>query len=172
MIILIAAMSRDRSIGQDNELLWHISEDLKRFKNLTSWHTIVMGRNTYESIGKLLPNRVNHIISSTYTDTNITDNDKNIGQEYQLFHSLDTWFDRYKDHQDETVYIIGWGQIYNTFLPYADQIELTVVHSDIHGDTHFPVFEEEFVEQGREEYKNDDYTYDFISYHRKEHEKI
>ena len=131
-----------------------------------------MGRNTYESIGKLLPHRVNHIISSTYTDSNIQSNDKNISQKYQLFQSLDAWFDRYKDHEDETVYIIGGGQIYKTFLPYADQIELTIVHADIQGDTHFPVFEDTFIEQGREEHQNEDYSYDFISYHRKEHEKI
>ena len=131
-----------------------------------------MGRNTYESIGKLLPQRVNHIISSTYTDKNIQANDKNISQEFQLFHSLNNRSDRYKDHQEETVYIIGGGQIYKSFLPYVDQIELTVVHTDIQGDTSLPVFEDEFTEQRREEHKNDEYTYDFISYHRKEHEKI
>ena len=66
-----------------------------------------MGRNTYESIGKLLPNRVNHIISTTYTDQDITQNPKNTGQEYQLFQNLDQWFARYDKNKNEKIYIIG-----------------------------------------------------------------
>lgn len=131
-----------------------------------------MGRNTYESIGKLLPNRVNHIISTTTTEQNITKNTKNDGQEYQLFNSLESWFDRYKNNKEEKIYVIGGGQIYSTFLPYADQIELTVVHAGIQGDTSFPVFEDEFIEQKKEQHKTDEHTYDFISYCRKHDEKI
>lgn len=130
-----------------------------------------MGRNTYESIGKLLPQRTNHIISTTYTDKNITDNEKNSSQEYQLFHTLEEWFERYNKNKDKKIYILGGGQIYKAFLPFADQLEITLVHADIPGDTTFPVFEDEFTEYKRISQASNDYDYDFISYHRKDNEK-
>ena len=124
---IIVAVAENDAIGYDNHLLWHISEDLKRFKNLTIGHHIIMGRKTYDSIGKPLPGRVNVIISRQ----------ENLKIEGCIVvKSLEESFEFAKN--DSEVFIIGGGEIYKQALPIVDKIYLTRVHAGFAGDTFFP----------------------------------
>lgn len=133
-ISIIAAVSKNNVIGRDGKLPWHISEDLKRFKRLTSGHVIIMGRKTFESIGRPLPNRTNIIITR---DKNFTP------EEVVVTHSVEEALDigREKEERGE-VFIIGGGQIYTQSMRYADKLYLTVVEEEIEGDTYFPDYSE------------------------------
>ena len=126
MISIIAAVAENGVIGDRNTLLWHISEDLKRFKALTSGHPVVMGRKTYESLGRPLPNRTNVVLSR---------------QELRLegcrvVHSLAEAVALFP--RDEEIFIIGGAEIYAQALPSADRLYLTRVHRSYEGDTRFP----------------------------------
>jgi dihydrofolate reductase len=129
-INLIAAVGRNNEMGLDNKLLWHIPEDLKRFKKITEGKPVIMGRKTYESIGKPLPNRKNIILSSQkqkkFTgDVVITNNTTSAMTHAQLTRA-------------DEVFVIGGAGVYKEFLPQADQIYLTIVHSEFQADTFFP----------------------------------
>lgn len=124
---IIVAVAENDVIGYDNHLLWHISEDLKRFKSLTLGHHIIMGRKTFESIGKPLPGRVSVIISRQ-------ENLKIEG--CVVVNSLDEAFEVAKN--DSEAFIIGGGEIYKQALPIVDKIYLTRVHAGFAGDTFFP----------------------------------
>ena len=143
MITLIAAMSTNRIIGTNNTLPRDIPSDLKRFRELTRGHIVVMGRKTYESIGRLLPKRENHIISSALQlhDIHNTDPDTSV----RIFESMEERLYRYEANNDKHIYIIGGGEIYRQFLDYADDIQLTLIHKEINGDTSFPLFEDKFT---------------------------
>ena len=126
-IILIAAVSENHVLGRDNKLIWHISDDLKRFKKLTYGHSIIMGRKTYESMPAALPGRRNIIL---------TRNKKYIAEDAFVAHSI---HEALKLSNDDTCpYVIGGGEIYSLFLPIADKIELTRVHKIFEGDAFFP----------------------------------
>lgn len=128
LVSIIVAVAENGVIGNDNQLLWKLSDDLKRFKQLTSHHCIIMGRKTYESIGKALPNRKNLIISRNknlhYTDTII-------------FNTLNDAIRYAESIHEEEVFIIGGGEIYKQALQFANKIYLTKVHTQIDGDTYF-----------------------------------
>ncbi len=128
IVSLIAAMSENRVIGKDNELPWHISEDLKRFKRITVGHTVIMGRKTYESIGKILPNRTN-IIMTRDPDYEVED--------AIVARSLDEAIRRSKG---EEVFVIGGEEIYRMAIERADRLYLTMIHDEIVGDAFFPEF--------------------------------
>lgn len=124
---IIVAVAENDVIGYDNHLLWHISEDLKRFKSLTLGHHIIMGRKTFESIGKPLPGRISVIISRQ----------ENLKIEGCIVvNSLDEAFEVAKN--DSEAFIIGGGEIYKQALPIVDKIYLTRVHAGFAGDTFFP----------------------------------
>jgi len=129
MISIIAAIGKNRELGKDNKLLWHIPGDFKRFKELTSGHVVIMGRKTYESIGKSLPNRINYVITR----------DKN----YQavgcfIFNSLENAINFAKKKTFE-VFIIGGAEIYKQGIKYADKLYLTLVNKEYSdADTFFP----------------------------------
>lgn len=137
MIKMIAAVSKNHQIGKDNELPWHISEDLKYFRKITSGQAVLMGRKTFESIGRPLPNRRNIVLTRNAT-FNSEDNAKGI----EVVHTLEEALALCKTL--EQVFIIGGGQIYSAFLPYADELYLTLVDKEIDGDTDFPSFEKDF----------------------------
>ncbi len=145
MISLIAAISTNNVIGRDNKIPWHISEDFKRFKSLTMGHPIIMGRKTYESIGKPLPGRINIVITR----------DENYSPEgVDVVHSVDKAVDlaKTKEGSDE-IFIIGGGQIYSQSMDLADKIYLTVVEQEVQGDIFFPDysnFKKVAFEQGGE----------------------
>ena len=125
---IIVAMTDDRVIGRDNKLPWHISEDLKRFKALTMGHPIIMGRKTYESIGKPLPGRHNIVISRE---------PKRSYAGVTVVQSLDAALDAFAA-VDTELFVIGGAKIYELALPIADRLYLTLIHSKFEGDTFFP----------------------------------
>lgn len=126
-ISIIVAISENNAIGKDNELLWHLPKDLKRFKEITTGHTIIMGRKTFESIGKPLPNRHSIVIT----------NNKNYKAEgATVAHSVQEALN--KTQNEEEVFIIGGGKIYKETLALANKLYLTLVHDSFKADTFFP----------------------------------
>ena len=129
IISIIVAVAENGVIGHDNKLIWHLPEDLKNFKRITSGHHIIMGRKTFESIGKPLPNRVNIIITRN--------------QDYHhdgcsVVHSLSQALDKARKSDESEVFIIGGGRIYQESLLIADKIYYTQVKASFKGDTVFP----------------------------------
>ena len=127
MISIIAAVASNGVIGGSNRLLWHISEDLKRFKAITSGHPVVMGRKTFESLGRPLPNRTNVVI---------TRNSAYSAEGVRVVASLEEAIALFSG--DEEVFVIGGGEIYTQALPIADKLYLTIVEYPYKGDTMFP----------------------------------
>jgi len=127
-ISIIVAIAENNAIGKNNELLWHIPEDLKRFKKLTTGHTVVMGKNTYLSLPiKPLPNRRNIVISD-----NKSDNFEGCEMAFSIKEAIN------KFDQDKENFIIGGGMVYRSFLPLADKLYITKVHKSFDADTFFP----------------------------------
>ncbi|MDC6390689.1 dihydrofolate reductase [Maribacter sp. PR1] len=160
-IIMIAAAGEDNSLGKDNDLLWHLPDDFKRFKRLTSGHKIIMGRKTFESFPKPLPNRTHIIITR---DENYTTNyDHCI-----VVHSIE---DALNLISNEEAYIIGGGEIYKQGEEYSDFIELTRVHGQFEADTYFPEIDEDIWEVIEKEYhpKDEKHKFDFtyVTYERR-----
>jgi len=153
-ISLIAALGKNRELGKDNKLLWHIPEDMKRFKHLTTGHVVIMGRKTYESIGKALPNRINIII---------TQNTTYHAPHCLITHSLDEAIRIAKEKENEEIFVIGGGQIYQQTIPYSDKLYLTIVKETYDADTFFPDYAEfkKVIERKQSSYKN--YLYQFIT---------
>ncbi|ALB43917.1 MULTISPECIES: dihydrofolate reductase [Clostridium] len=130
MISIIVAIAKDNVIGKDNKLLWHISEDLKRFKKITTGKKMIMGRKTFESLPGILPNR-EHIVLTRDNNFNV-DSDK-----VTIEHDFNSVLQRYLKCEDE-VFVIGGAEIYKQFLPYAKKLYLTKVDEEFEGDTYFP----------------------------------
>jgi dihydrofolate reductase len=127
MVIMIAAAAENNALGKDNQLLWHLSDDFKRFKELTTGHYILMGRKTFESFPKPLPNRT-HVIITRQPD-----------YRYEgciVVDSIENAMATVPQNQD--AFIIGGGEIYKQGLPFSDKIELTRVHESFEADTFFP----------------------------------
>lgn len=129
---IVVAVSANNAIGKDNQLLWHLPADLKHFKNITSGHTIVMGRKTYDSIGKPLPNRRN-IVITRQTGLQLAG--------IEVVNSLEEAMNLCKDK--EQVFIIGGAEIYRQALSICDKIELTRVHQEFEADAFFPELDNE-----------------------------
>ena len=131
MIQLIVAVAQNGIIGGNNQLLWRLSADLKHFKTITTGHAVVMGRKTFESIGKPLPNRVNVVISRQSATTFP-----------EGVHVVSSWEEAQKwcqaTHPDKICFVIGGGEIYRLALPEVDKIHLTRVFTEPAGDTSFP----------------------------------
>ncbi|KAF2515932.1 dihydrofolate reductase [Flavobacterium foetidum] len=152
MIIMIAAAGENNELGKNNKLVWHLPNDFKRFKSLTTNHHIIMGRKTFESFPKPLPNRV-HIVISRQEDYKpegciVTD-------------SIENAIALCPENEDS--YIIGGGEIYNLALPFTDIIELTKVHHTFEADAFFPKIsksEWQLVES-EENFKDDKHLYDY-----------
>ena len=133
MLILVAAAAENDALGKDNELLWHLPDDFKHFKSLTSHHYIIMGRKTFESFKAPLPNR-KHVIITRQSDYVVPEG-------CVVVHSLEQAL-KLTSGQEE-VFVIGVGEIYELALPYADKIELTRVHHSFEADAFFPKLKEE-----------------------------
>ncbi len=127
MIIMIAAAAENNALGKNNDLVWHLPDDFKRFKELTSGHPIIMGRKTFESFPKLLPNRT-HIIITRQKDYQ--------PQHCIVVNSIEKALEFVPEEED--AFIIGGGEIYKQALDYTDVIELTRVHASFEADTFFP----------------------------------
>ena len=160
-LTLIVAVSENDVIGKDNDLIWHLKNDLKRFKALTSGHCIIMGRKTFESFPKPLPNRTHIVITRQ--------------QNYKapegviIVNSLEAAIK--KAEQDTNPFIIGGGEIYKQALNVVDIIEFTRVHHSFEGDTFFPVINETiWKETDRIFHKKDDlhkFDFSYITYKRR-----
>ncbi len=131
MISIVAAVAKNNVIGSKNDLPWYIPEDLKRFKELTTGHTVLMGRKTYESIikrlGKPLPNRNNIIITRQ--------NNYKAPEGVEAYSSLD---DALAAHRDDEIFVIGGAAIFKETLPLADRLYITHIDKEYEGDVYFP----------------------------------
>lgn len=158
MISFIVATSENGVIGKDNQIPWHLPDDLKRFKKITMGHPIVMGRKTFESIGRPLPGRENIVLTRN----------KNIELDgCTVFHSEEELID-YCTSQKEEVFIIGGAYLFKMFIPYVDRLYLTKIYEQFEGDVFLPEmdfsqFEITSKEQGLKDEKNP-YTYEYIVY--------
>jgi len=133
MISIIVAVAENNAIGKDNDLIWYISDDLKRFKRLTTGHTILMGRKTYESLPNgALPNRENVVITHNKTLEL---------KGCTMLHSVEEAIEKYADSPQE-IFVIGGGSIYEKLLPHAQKIYLTKVHASFEADVFFPEIDE------------------------------
>lgn len=133
LITLVVAIAENRVIGYNNKLLWHIPEELKYFRDLTLNHTIVMGRKTYDSIGRALPNRENLILSN---QANL------VIPHCQIMHSINEVLSLIRTE----LMIIGGANIYKAFLPYAHRIFLSFIPSAYQGDVYFPELGSEWIQ--------------------------
>ena len=162
MLSIIVAKAKNNAIGKDNQLLWHLSDDLKRFKTLTTGHTIIMGRKTFESLGRVLPNR-KHIVFTQNPDFKV--NDENV----EVVHSM-LQIQEYIENKEEN-FVIGGAMIYNLLMPYVTKMYVTEIHKDFEGDAFFPKIDlNKWQEISREKgLKNEENNldYDFVVYERK-----
>lgn len=157
VISLIAAMDKHRVIGKDNTLPWKISADLKRFKELTSGKPVIMGRKTFESIGKPLPNRTNIIITR----------DKNyMASGCIVVHSVEGALKAAAVGKE--VMVIGGAEIYKQFLPRANRLYLTLINEEFEGDAYFPEYNKnEWKEVFREDHEDNGLRYAFVNLERR-----
>ena len=159
MISIIVAIAENGVIGDKNALLWNIKEDMRRFRTTTMGHPVVMGRKTFESIGRPLPKRTNVVITRGNSEF----------EGCQMAHSLEEAVTMFSS--EEEVFIIGGAQIYKQALPLADKLYLTIVHRNYEGDTSFPEIDySDWREVAREEFAHGeeyDAPFTFIDLERK-----
>ena len=160
MITIIAAIGKNGELGKNNDLIWHLPNDLKRFKKVTAGHHVIMGRKTFESLGKPLPNRTNIII---------TRNKNYTAEGCVIVNSLDDALLAAKD--DKNPYILGGAEIYNQAIKIVDVLDLTLVDAELDADAFFPKVDTTiWKEVSRENHKADErhqYNYSFVTYYKK-----
>lgn len=159
---IIVAVSDNNAIGRNNELLWHISEDLRFFRRSTTGCPIIMGRKTFESIGRPLPMRVNIVVSRSYKT----------GEEVAVVPSLEEAFKLAEETNLERCFVIGGGQVYAQALPLVDRLVVTHVHTVIEdADTFFPLIDPEVwqIAERSELFTDEEtgYTFEFVEYLRR-----
>ena len=162
MLSIIVAKASNNIIGKNNSLIWHLPEDLKRFKELTTGHTIIMGRRTFESLGRVLPNR-KHVILCNDMKMDIEDENIEILEDISM---LDKYINSEEEH-----FIIGGATIYRLLMPYANKMYITEIDKDFEGDVSFPeINQEEWniveVQKGLKDEKNP-FDYNYVTYVRK-----
>jgi dihydrofolate reductase len=156
MITIIAAIAKNNALGKDNDLIWHLPADLKRFKKVTSGHHIIMGRNTFESIGKPLPNRTTVIV---------TKNADYVKEGCLIANSVEQALEMAEE--DDQIFVIGGAQIYKYVMAnnLADILDITLVHNEFEADVFFPEIDsdvwdcierEDFIADEKNEY---DYSF-------------
>lgn len=161
MISFIVAMDKNNVIGFHNKMPWHLPNDLKFFKEKTTGHTIVMGRKTFESLGRVLPNRKHIVVSRSNLD---------LPNEVEIIHDIDSIMTLAEQNKAEELFVIGGGNIFRQILPYADRLYVTVIEEAFEGDVFFPTISlDEWKEVSREKGIKDEknpYDYFFIQYDR------
>lgn len=159
-LTIIAAVAENDALGKDNQLIWHLSDDLKRFKELTKGHCIIMGRKTFESFPKPLPNRT-HIVITRQKHYKVPDG-------VIVVQTLEDALDASK--KDLQPFIIGGGEIYKLALPIAKKIELTRVHASFDADTFFPKIDSNIWKETtnifHDKDEKHDYSFSFLTYER------
>ncbi len=160
VIALIAALARNRAIGLNNRMPWHLPDDLKRFRQLTTGHRVIMGRKTFDSIGRPLPGRTNIIISRSNTFN---------AHGCTVVHSVDEALAA-ADPTGAISFVIGGAEIYRQALSRASRMFLTEIDAEFEGDTFFPPFDVQQWNEVRRERRNSDgihpIVYDFVEYAR------
>lgn len=165
-IIIIVAYSKNHVIGKDNKLLWHLADDMKFFKKTTQNQTVLMGKNTYWSLPEKfrpLPNRKNIVLTTKPFE--------NTFEKLTVFNNIENTLNTLKNEGLEQLFVIGGSQIYEAFLPFADEILATEVDAIIEGDAYFPIFDDsEFhkeILQKFQKNESNDFDFEIISYKRK-----
>lgn len=146
MITIIAAIGKNNALGKNNQLLWKLPKDMKHFKSLTENHPVVMGRKTYESIGKPLPNRTNIVVSRR----------ENWFSEDILIVSKLKEAIKFAKKINEDIFILGGGDIYKQTIELADKLEITFVDDDFEADTFFPKIDSKIWQKTDEEFHEKD----------------
>lgn len=162
MLSIIVAKAKNNIIGKDNSLIWHMPEDLKRFKRITSGHTIIMGRKTFESLGRVLPNR-HHVILCNDKAMTIDDENVEILDDISLL-------DKYINSNEEN-FVIGGATMYRLLMPYCTKMYITEIDKEFEGDVSFPEIDKDTwkitnIEKGPEDGIND-FEYNYVIYERK-----
>ena len=162
IVTLIAAIDENNGIGKDNQLPWNLPADMKRFKALTTGHNVVMGRKSYESMGKALKDRVNIVI---------TKNPAYVLPDAQVVSSLSAAIQLAKENEETETWILGGGEIFEEAIKTADNMEITHIHHSFECDTFFPeIHENEWRIAQKEDHQPDEknkYDYSFVRYVRK-----
>lgn len=161
MLSIIVAMGNNNAIGKDNKLLWHLPNDLNHFRKLTTGHSIIMGRKTFESLPKILPGRKHLVLTKDHEFTVDHDQVSIFNSMDQLLGSLNTQLE---------YFVIGGGQIYQQFLPYINKLYLTIVDHKFEADTFFPEIDYRnwkklSCESGTQDEKNT-WKHKFVTYKR------
>lgn len=162
MLSFVVAMDRNRVIGLNNDLPWHLPKDFKFFKDKTTGHTMIMGRKTYESLGGPLPNRKSVVVTSK---------NPSYPEEVDVIHDINTIKEWNEKQPDEEFFVIGGAAIFKQVLPFVDRMYITRIDESFEGDTQFPAFSEEnwnitSKKKGEKNEKNP-YDYYFLQYDRK-----
>lgn len=162
MLSIIVAMDKNNVIGKDNDMPWHLPNDLKHFKETTLGHTMIMGRKTFDSIGRVLPGRKTVVL---------TRSEQKFPEEVDVIHSIEEILTLVKENENDEIFVIGGGELFKVMLAYADKLYVTVIDEAFDGDVYFPkidleVWEEVSKEKGLKDEKNT-YDYYFIEYNRK-----
>ena len=161
MLSIIVAKGKNNIIGKENKLLWTLPADMKRFRELTTGHVIIMGRKTFESLGKILPNR-KHVVFTQNPDFKVDD------ENVQIVHSM-LEIKEYIDNDEEN-FVIGGAMIYSLTMPHVTKMYVTEINKDFDGDTFFPkintsIWKETRREKGTQDEDNK-FDYDFVTYER------
>ncbi len=161
MLSIIVAKAKNNIIGKENKLIWHLPGDLKRFKELTTGHTIIMGRKTFESLGRILPNR-KHIVFSQNPDFKVKE------EQVQIVHSM-LEIQEYIENEEEN-FVIGGAMIYNILMPYVTKMYVTEIKEEFEGDAFFPKINPELWQEIKrekgEEGQDNHWEYDYVTYQR------
>ena len=162
MLSIVVAKAKNNTIGKDNKIIWDLPEDRKRFKELTEGHVLIMGRKTFESLGKVLPNR-KHVVMTENKSLNIED------ENVQIVHSM-LELQQYIEDENEN-FVIGGAMIFNLLMPHVKKMYVTELDKDFEGNALFPkinldIWEEVSREEGPSDGIND-FKYYFVEYKRK-----
>lgn len=162
MLSIVVAKGRNNIIGNENKLIWSLPADMKRFKEITTNHVIIMGRKTFESLGRVLPNR-KHIVFTQNPEFTVKD------ENVQVVHSM-LEIKEYIDDKKEN-FVIGGAMIYSLLMPHVTKMYVTEINQDFEGDTFFPkinldIWKETSREKGVQDEQNK-FDYDFVTYERK-----
>lgn len=161
MLSIIVAKSINNAIGRDNKLLWKIPDDMKRFKKITTGHTVIMGRKTFESIGKVLPNRLNIVLTR---DSNYKVDDPNV----KILGGVSD-LEEYINDENEN-FVIGGAQIYSILMSKCQKLYVTQIDKDFVGDSYFPIIKEtewKEIERIKGPKDENNFEYEYITYERK-----
>ena len=161
MLSIIVAIAKNNVIGKDNKLIWHLPEDLKRFKKLTTGHTIIMGSRTFESLGRVLPNRKHVVLTDKEEDCD--------SDQVEFIYSMDDIKKYAKDEEEN--FVIGGASMYRQLMPYCNKMYVTEIDKEFDGDVYFPeIDKEEWKEIERKKGLTDEknpYVYEYVTYVRK-----